>query len=333
MNWIGNLIELRTNWLYWPFYFIFSRASSFFDLDEGPETRESLCIDEDQYHDYHVTDVDPEMIIRSSPARCSGEAGTDSIVFESSRQGFVCDNPEDPLNLGLVACEECPESCTVGGSNSEYFPIDRGKRSVEFVFRGRSSFRVTFATMASESGLTGRNILFASRSALSGCPDPTLAPTFSPTRPSPLPTIAPTDLPTSTARPTANAEVDVRLFGSAILVGPGAASLVKDSPSAFVSSLSVVTGLDSAKIANLELIVGTERRLEADFLLDANSLGPERQGRFSGSLTERRLDEEAKVPSAILEFLVYAAPARWGYSSVLNLLDGLNVLIDISEDR
>ena len=93
-----------------------------------------------------------------------------------------------------------------------YFPIDQFNRSVEFVFRDKSTFNMTFTVDDTSGGISSassRNIVFAGRSSLSLCPDPTPEPTLAPSLslnpssvPTSVPTFEPSLSPTVTPEPT-----------------------------------------------------------------------------------------------------------------------------------
>jgi hypothetical protein len=95
---------------------------SFFDLDEGANNHESLCIDDGEYHSINMVDNNHEIDISRSITSCRGRSGVSSTMFTSNSRGFLCDNPTLPLDLGVVTCADCAQ-CTEGGFNSEYFPV------------------------------------------------------------------------------------------------------------------------------------------------------------------------------------------------------------------
>lgn len=190
---------------------------TFFDLDQGANNQEWLCVNDGVFHQLQLVEGTRELDILHKGTNCAGESGTGSTMFASNSRGFLCDNPEDPIKLGVFECEQC-DRCA---SREEYFPIDQNNRSVEFTFRGIHSFNISLGiTDFSGGSVAGRNILFAGRSSLSLCPDPSpqptsfpslpptpvpsLAPTFAPSAhptyslsPTPVPTLAPSPLPTN----------------------------------------------------------------------------------------------------------------------------------------
>jgi len=163
---------------------------SFFDLDQGSNTQENLCMNNNQFYSLHIIDNNEEVTMSTSTSPCSevdDDSTTGSTILSSNSEsrGFGCDNPDDPNTLGVVTCEDCTESCEVDGKNAEYFPIDQRNRSVSFTFVDVNQFYFTFGVDDTTGNTNGRNLLFAGRSSLSPCnpsSQPTLAPVPSPTK-------------------------------------------------------------------------------------------------------------------------------------------------------
>ena len=73
-----------------------------FDVDQqrvDTRHREQLCVDDDQYDEYVLGDA-TSLLITTQTHRCDGSLGSSSTVFQSTKAGFECDNPTDPLELG-----------------------------------------------------------------------------------------------------------------------------------------------------------------------------------------------------------------------------------------
>lgn len=116
---------------------------SFLDLDESRRTKERLSIG--GFENYTL---DSETEVAVKPV-----AG--GAVFESTRVGFLCDNPRDPMTLGEVTCK--------GQS------VNQKRRAVTFLFSNVSGFDLNLeASCRKNCGRQGgRNFLFAGSSALS----------------------------------------------------------------------------------------------------------------------------------------------------------------------
>ena len=135
-----------------------------FDVDQqrvDTRHREQLCVDDDQYDEYVLGDA-TSLEITTQNTRCDGSPGSTSTVFQSTRAGFECDNPTDPLELGkrpasspvilffihasflgTIACEDCNQ-CVDQGFD-EFFPIDQSSQAVMFVFRTpRDGFSLSY---------------------------------------------------------------------------------------------------------------------------------------------------------------------------------------------
>lgn len=85
------------------------------------------------------------------------------LTFQSTKLGWGCDNPSDPVNLGPITC------CDVrpGQTDCTEQTIDQRARSVMFVFKNTDSFRARFSVAGNFPNLPGgRNVLFAGVSNL-----------------------------------------------------------------------------------------------------------------------------------------------------------------------
>ena len=119
---------------------------TFFDFDDGlisgtHRIVESLCISsrilatETDYPGYYAG---AEIDVTHLDTLCDGKTAGSSIKFSSTRRGFACDNPADPLDLFTIAVNDCPNS-----NDASLFPIDLKDRVVELVFQSISKFEIT----------------------------------------------------------------------------------------------------------------------------------------------------------------------------------------------
>ena len=117
-----------------------------FDIDEQIDSTiqsEQVCVDADDVYDviaaggslndmgsltaittdYNEDSVTIELVEES----CRGGPGS-SYRVHSTRPGWLCDNPTDPLDLSPVSCEEC-DACTDKNNHTQYFPINHNLKS------------------------------------------------------------------------------------------------------------------------------------------------------------------------------------------------------------
>jgi hypothetical protein len=130
----GAPVELR------KFYF------TVFDVDQQrteDRHREKLCVDTDQYDEY-VLREGSSLVVEHQDTRCDGSAGS-SVTFLSTRAGFECDNPTDPLKLGTVLCSECEQR---GAGAGAAFRHPRGRPAGARSRASRSIFRSTRESIA-----------------------------------------------------------------------------------------------------------------------------------------------------------------------------------------
>jgi hypothetical protein len=118
-----------------------------FDLDNSRwGDIESVCVDE-----WHAQPaVGGDLKWAENSVKCDGVSSGASIIITANAVGLGCDNPDDPLQLGLVY-EDGPVG-TCSGLNtyqSSLMPIDQLNRTAEFVFRDSATFNVTFGILGS----------------------------------------------------------------------------------------------------------------------------------------------------------------------------------------
>jgi len=76
----------------------------------------------------------------------------DEVYVKSMSLGKGCDNPEDPFDLKVVACD---------GNN-----VDQRKRTVTFLMKGAAQWKVKYETTCNNCPPDGRNFLFGTKSSL-----------------------------------------------------------------------------------------------------------------------------------------------------------------------
>lgn len=116
---------------------------SLFDLDHSGGTQERATV-----HNFTRYVLDPETEVLTSGV------SDNTATFESTQRGAGCDNPADPLKLGIVTCKGRV--------------VNQRKRSVSFLFEGVSSFKIDLEVTGKRKRCwaTGRNFLFAGSSSL-----------------------------------------------------------------------------------------------------------------------------------------------------------------------
>ncbi|KAJ8610395.1 hypothetical protein CTAYLR_008356, partial [Chrysophaeum taylorii] len=207
-----------------------------YDVDQQTDPsvqRESFCIDDDEYHEYILSDTSTLRVTKQSES-CAGGEGS-SVVFSSTRAGFLCDNPTSSL-LDVVTCDQCEQCAENQERLSPYFPIDQSDRAVSLAFIGpQSKFSLVLQVECEDCNdqPSGRNFVFGGRSSLCDPTYRTRTPTRPPTsKPTPVatpvptrrePTAAATREPTAAAtREPAAAPFDLALTRMAVFDGDDA---------------------------------------------------------------------------------------------------------------
>ena len=88
-----------------------------FDLDKSTRgDTESMCIDDPYYYPTIGSDL---VLSEDTTRKCDGSVGS-SMTITANQVGFSCDNPEDPLSLGLITEDDCRRRL----SKADYLPIN-----------------------------------------------------------------------------------------------------------------------------------------------------------------------------------------------------------------
>merc|ERR1712176_1532661 len=103
---------------------------------------------------------------------CADFPDTNCIYAHSTHIGAGCDNPTDPMELGVIHCK-----------NRD---VDQKARSFQLTFENKSSLELFFYYEADEGG-NGRNVVFSFNSALSEEYCTTMSPTTAPNPPTTAP--------------------------------------------------------------------------------------------------------------------------------------------------
>ncbi|KAJ8610468.1 hypothetical protein CTAYLR_009760 [Chrysophaeum taylorii] len=155
-----------------------------YDIDQQTDPlvqRESFCIDDDEYHEYIISDSST-LLVTEQAESCAGGEGS-SVVFSSTRAGFLCDNPTSS-RLGVVTCDQCQQCLDDEERLSQYFPINRADRAVLIAFIGpQTKFSIMLDVECENCNAqpSGRNFVFGGWSELCDPTNSTLAPASQPT--------------------------------------------------------------------------------------------------------------------------------------------------------